>query len=399
MSAVSLFLIAWASLLAIPTTMLFVEIVAALILAPHKTAVRFHENSRQRLAVLLPAHNEGEGIVSTITNVKAQLTPGDRLVVIADNCTDDTAKSAAAAGAEVLERHEPTKVGKGYALDFGIRHLSLSPPEIVIVVDADCKVAEHTIDRLAATCAATRRPVQALDLMTAPPNSPINYQVAEFAWRVKNWIRPIGLDALGLPCQLMGTGMAFPWPAICLVNLATASVVEDLKLGLDLAEAGFPPLFCFSAKVTSHFPLSIEAGKTQRHRWEEGHIRMILTSVPRLLCKAIVGRNFPLLVLALDLVIPPLSFLIALLTATLVISALAILFGVSSIPLMIAAVASATLTLAIALVWGRFALDILPLRSAFSVVSYALAKLPIYYRALSANVTSQWTRTDRKKSQ
>ena len=118
---------------------MLLEISAALILAPRKNALDLHENNR-RLAVLLPAHNEGAGVVSTIADVKAQLTPRDRLVVIADNCTDDTAKIAAAAGAEVLERHEPTKVGKGYALDFGIRHLSLDPPEIVIVIDADCKV-------------------------------------------------------------------------------------------------------------------------------------------------------------------------------------------------------------------------------------------------------------------
>ena len=55
--------------------------------------------------------------------------------------------------------------------------------------------------------------MQILDLMTAPEDSPINYRVAEFAWRVNNWVRPLGLAALGLPCQLMGTGMAFPWDA------------------------------------------------------------------------------------------------------------------------------------------------------------------------------------------
>ena len=378
--------------------MLLLEISAALILAPRKNALDLHENSR-RLAVLLPAHNEGAGVVSTITDVKAQLTPRDRLVVIADNCTDDTAKIAAAAGAEVLERHEPTKLGKGYALDFGIRHLSLDPPEIVIVIDADCKVAEHTIDRLAAACVATSRPAQALDLMVAPPNSPINYQVAEFAWRVKNWVRPSGLDALHLPCQMMGTGMAFPWPAIYRVNLASASVVEDMKLGLDLAEAGFPPLFCPSALVTSHFPLVVAGAKSQRRRWEEGHVRMILTTVPRLVFKAVIARNIPLLALALDLAIPPLSLLVSLLVATLFIAVLTMFLGASPASFMITVATFAALIVAILSAWVRFGRDILPIGSVFSVVSYVLAKLPIYYRALSVNMTSQWTRTDRKKSQ
>ena len=140
-------------------------------------------------------------------------------------------------------------------MDFGLKHLSQDPPAIVIVIDADCRIAEGTIDQLAATCAATHRPVQALNLMTAPDESPINYRVAEFAWRVKNWVRPSGLNALNLPCQLMGTGMAFPWELIRSADLAHGSIVEDVKLGLDLAQAGSPPLFCPSAEVKSHFPL------------------------------------------------------------------------------------------------------------------------------------------------
>ena len=90
--------------------------------------------------------------------------------------------------------------------------------------------------------------MQALNLQIAPrTNSPIDFRVAEFAFRVKNWVRPLGLRALNLPCQLMGTGMAFPWAVIRSANLASGLAVEDLKLGLDLARAGHPPLFCPSA--------------------------------------------------------------------------------------------------------------------------------------------------------
>ena len=100
--------------------------------------------------------------------------------------------------------------------------------------------------------------------MTAPDQSTINYQMAEFAWRVKNWVRPLGLSALGLPCQLMGTGMAFPWAVIRSAKLASGQIVEDLNLGLDLAMAGSPPIFCPSAQVTSRFPISAAAAERQR---------------------------------------------------------------------------------------------------------------------------------------
>ncbi len=130
------------------------------------------------------------------------------------------------------------------------------------MVDADCRLAEGAIDRLAAACAMTGRPVQALYLMTVPYELKINQQVAGFAWRVKNWVRPLGLAALGLPCQLMGTGMAFPWHVIRATDLATGAIVEDLKLGLDLAAAGHPPLFCPSARVTRQFAISAQGADT-----------------------------------------------------------------------------------------------------------------------------------------
>ena len=164
--------------------------------------------------------------------------------------------------------------------------------------------------------AATGRPVQALYLMTAPPGARINYQVAEFAWRVKNWIRPLGLTALRMPCQLTGTGMAIPWQVIRSVDLAHGGIVEDLKLGLDLAAEGHAPIFCPSARVTSQFAPSITASRTQRQRWESGHIGMIMRTVPQVFKKAAASRNWNLLVLGLDLAIPPLSLLALLASGT-----------------------------------------------------------------------------------
>ena len=90
------------------------------------------------------------------------------LLVVADNCTDDTAAVARISGSEVVERRDSERIGKGYALDFGLRHLDSDPPDIVVMVDADCRLAEGAIDRLAAACANTARPVQALYLMTCP---------------------------------------------------------------------------------------------------------------------------------------------------------------------------------------------------------------------------------------
>ena len=97
--------------------------------------------------------------------------------------------------------------------------------------------------------------------MICSPNSAQRTRVREFAWRVKNWVRPLGLSSLGLPCQLMGTGMAFPWEVIADARLATGSLAEDLKLGLELAANGHPPVFCPSPLSPVNFrPLMREVG-------------------------------------------------------------------------------------------------------------------------------------------
>jgi cellulose synthase/poly-beta-1,6-N-acetylglucosamine synthase-like glycosyltransferase len=387
-----------ALLLSVPVALFFVEIVAAIALPGRSFPVLPGNISRQRVAVLVPAHNESSGLLPTLADIKAQMRLADRLVVVADNCSDDTAAVAAAAGAEVVERNDPARSGKGYALARGLDYLRMDTPDIVIVIDADCRLGDDAIDRLAMACAAARMPVQALDLMRSPNESSINFKVAEFAWRVKNWLRPLGLRALRLPCQLMGTGMAFPWNLIDSVDLASGLIVEDLKLGLDLALAGHPPVFCPSAKVTSVFPSSLAGVRSQRLRWEQGHLGLILRAAPRLIFSAIARGNLGLLALALDLAIPPLSLLATLVLAALAIAGLATVLGFSATAMLISTVNLVGLVVAVFLSWLKSGRDILPPAAILLVIPYMIGKLPIYRQMLSRKSGSQWTRTDRRKT-
>jgi cellulose synthase/poly-beta-1,6-N-acetylglucosamine synthase-like glycosyltransferase len=395
-SMISALLIALASLLAIPALTLLFEIAGALRELSLKRLPQTQGRNRPSVAVLIPAHNEGMGLRATVADVRAQLKRSDRLVVVADNCNDNTALIASKAGAEVIERHDPLNIGKGHALDFGLKHLSNNPPQVLIIVDADCRVAEGTIDQLALTCAETGRPAQALDLMTAPPHSSVNFRVAEFAWRVKNWARPLGLAAFGLPCQLMGTGMAIPWALLYSLTLASGSLVEDLALGLTLADAGSAPVFCVSGKVTSQFPSSAEGAQSQRYRWEQGHIHLIATAFPKYLFRAIARKNLSLLALTIDLAVPPVSLFFILLAAMLIATSLVTLAGVSSTAFLITALAFTALVSALVLAWWNFGRDVLPIQFSGLVASYIASKIPMYCRTLSGNITAHWKRTDRK---
>jgi cellulose synthase/poly-beta-1,6-N-acetylglucosamine synthase-like glycosyltransferase len=377
-------------------TVFAAEVVAGVTLGQRTASTRASRISPGRVAVLVPAHNESAGLRATLADIKAQLRTGDRVLVVADNCTDDTAAVAAAAGAEVVQRQDCEKVGKGYALDYGLRHLGGDPPDIVLIIDADCRLAAGAIDELAAACAMSGRPVQALYLMTAPQEARVNYQVAEFAWRVKNWVRPLGLRALNLPCQLAGTGMAFPWDVIRSADLANGWIVEDLKLGLDLAVAGHPPLFCPSARVTSEFAPSAKGADIQRSRWEQGHVAMTLKAAPRLICTAVMHRNVELLALALDLAVPPLSLLCMLNAGLFVVAAVAAGIGFSDTPLLISAASLFGLALAVSLCWFTYGRDILPFRAIVLIPGYVARKLPLYGRILSGRTATRWVRTDRK---
>src|SRR5271155_3397908 len=115
---VSFLLVTFAGLLAIPVFLFCVEVLAAVTVPQWELLSPSENRLRQRIAVLVPAHNESRGLLGTLDDIRAQLHSDDRLLVVADNCTDDTAAVAKLAGAEVAERNDPAKIGKGYALDW-----------------------------------------------------------------------------------------------------------------------------------------------------------------------------------------------------------------------------------------------------------------------------------------
>jgi cellulose synthase/poly-beta-1,6-N-acetylglucosamine synthase-like glycosyltransferase len=348
--------------------------------------------------VLIPAHNEEEMLRDTVASIQPQLRRGDRLVVVADNCSDDTASVARGLGAEVVVRTDPINIGKGFALDCGVRHFAKDPPGIVIVVDADCQLGEFAIDRLAATCNLTNRPVQARYTMLGGPNPTPGARVREFAWRVKTWIRPLGLYCAGGPCQLMGTGMAFPWEIIAEARLATAALVEDLKLGLELASDGHPPIFCPTAAVTSEFPHTGEGSRSQQLRWERGHLSVIAAAVPGLFIKALRRRDVSLFALTLDAAVPPLSFLWIIILLLLGLGFVFWRMGGGSAALLVAAADFAGFTGAAAACWLKWGRDLLPLESVLILAARPLAKVPFYLQILFKRNRQIWIRTDRRKS-
>lgn len=378
-------------LVSLPVLLLFVQIVFSLRKYHHQPMPSV---DRPNIAVLIPAHNESTGVIPTLQSLKTQLQTGDRIVLVADNCSDDTANVAKAEGVEVIERSNLKLRGKGYALDFGMRYLMESPPEVVIIVDADCIVEAGSLDRLARTCMVKNRPVQALYLMKSPAEASLKTKIAEFAWAVKDWARPLGYLQLGLPCQLMGTGMAFPWALLQSAELATGHIVEDLKLGLEFANARRPPLFCPEALVTSTFPQNNEGVQSQRTRWEHGHLSMIFQDGPREILSSINSLNLGLLALAVDMCVPPLALLMLFVLALCGFSAVTAALTSTLMPWILAFFTLITLVLGILLAWTKFGKSIISLKELLSVPLYILGKVSLYVKFLVKRQV-EWVRSNR----
>lgn len=383
-------LMAIALLLMIPIGIFVVECLAALLPNPRRQT----SGTVPSIAVLMPAHDEAAVIDSTLKTLRPHLKPTDQLVVVADNCTDNTAAIARQAGATVIERFDAQNRGKGFALDFGMQHLMAHPPEVVVIVDADCRVEADAIEQISRMAHTTGRPVQAIYLMELPPQFKPSSAISALAFTVKNLVRPRGMDGLGLPCLLTGTGMAFPWERIANSPLASGNIVEDMQLGLDLAIAGHAPLLCRSARVTSILPQQDTAARSQRTRWEHGHLQTLLTQVPRLTLEGVRQTRFDLIALALDMLVPPLSLLVMAWIGAMIVLVTAAALGASVIPAIALGLSGIIMTATIVLSWWVFARKSIPGSTLLSIPLYLLWKVPLYMAFLLKRQT-RWVRTER----
>ncbi len=353
---------------------------------------------RPRVAVLIPAHNEELVIEQTLHTLLPTLSEHDQVIVVADNCDDDTASLARRAGTTVVERNDNERRSKAYALEFGVRFLEQDPPDVVAVLDADCCVEPGTIDAIARLAHRTGRPVQAIDLCDPDPAAGPKQILSALAMRFKNLIRPLGLSVLRLPCQLMGTGMAFPWTVISRAPLASSRLAEDLQLGIDLTIAGHPPLFCPTVKVTSGLPNQDRAFVSQRRRWEHGSLQTALAQMPRVFFQATCQRRLSLVSIGLDLCVPPLSLLMMVwIVATTAVTMLWF-WGASGVPAVMLAGGGLAMLAAIAAGWAVHCRHVIPWSALGMVPAYVLYKLPIYLSFFSRKHQKEWVRTQREMS-
>lgn len=351
---------------------------------------------RPKITVIIPAYNEEALIASCIASIQPQLTSADKILVIADNCNDSTAAIAQKMNVQVIERKDESRTGKGYAISSGFSALTDNPPDVVVIIDADVISKPKTIEQIASLAFQTGRPVQARYMLKPPENAEGKSLISAFAFCFKNLIRPLGLYHLGFPCLLTGSGMAMPWPIISSISFMNSSIVEDMQLAVDLAVAGFTPLFCPEAHITGILPDTNNAAMRQRIRWEHGHLSTIFKYAPKIFFQSVKQKRLDLFAIGMELIIPPLSFLTFLWSVITTSIFIFTLFNITSCFLLACALGSGfLLAFSIFLGWFFFARSFLPLRILFVAPLYILAKLPIYAKFF-VNPEKRWIRTERK---
>lgn len=364
-------------------------------LAPLRQAPPPPAPSGHKAVVLMPAHDEAKIIAETIHRVLPALGRGMELLVIADNCRDETAAIAREAGAGVTERHDPDRRGKGYALAHGLSVLAAEPPDCVIVVDADAWPQGEALQRLVDRSAACGRPIQACFLIEPDRLRGPLTRVSNFAHMLMNRVRQRGVARLAGTAFLCGSGMAFPWPVIRQANLANGEIVEDLVLGIRLALAGNSPLFEDDACILSRSAPGDAETRAQRRRWEHGFMVAASRFAPPLLRHALVRRAFQPLWMALHLMVPPLVLLVGLSLlcaggAVLAALAVGVSWWIADGLVGLTLLAGTLVTLA----WWREGRSYLGPRDLLALPLYLASKLAIWAGVMRSE-RPEWNRTDR----
>jgi len=276
-----------------------------------------------RLAFVVPAHNEADGIARTIRDLRSEAARDGEtdVIVVADNCSDDTAAVADACGAYVLERNNPGKRGKGYALHHAFESLRPSGHVAYVVIDADSQVDPGFIAAVRARLGTGAMAVQARYTVLNGDETP-RTRLAELALAGWNVLRPRGRERLGLSVGLLGNGFALRRNVLDAVPYTAASVVEDFEYHLALVDAGIPVRFVDDATVRGEMPASGAASASQHARWEGGRLQMLRCHGARLAVRSLWGDSRFVDPLA-DLLLPPLAYLVALILGGLVAGLLA----------------------------------------------------------------------------
>ena len=255
--------------------------------------------------IIIPAHNEALFIQRVVKSFVQQIYPAQRfkVLIVADNCTDNTAASAREAGVEVLERTSTVDFGKGYAIKYGLENFPCSAYDAVLIIDADSVFDKNGLLALNRHICQGKKILQCNNALANPEDSWFTL-LMNVARTLGNEMMEPAKEKLKLSSHLMGNGMCFHRSILEKYGWNAFSVGEDWEYYAKMIDEGERIAFARDARVFHQESTSLKQATSQRMRWSSGRFAVLRQYGFHLLGKGIWERNFLKVDASLPLVFP-----------------------------------------------------------------------------------------------
>jgi len=346
------------------------------------------------IACIVPAHNEELQIQEVIQSLRETEYPKEcyTIIILADNCSDQTALLAKEAGTRVLERHDMEHQGKGYALDWIFRNHQeiFADVDAIAIIDADTRTDRNFLTEISASL--SHPDVEVVQGYYDVRNPADNWRtgLCAAALTVFHHLRPAGRSVIGGTAGLQGNGMAFRARILQRYGWPAHSVVEDLEFSLLLLRENILVHYNPDAVVYAEMAVNGSQAESQRRRWESGRLRMLQTFGPWLLRACLGERRIQFWDGFMELLTPPLSLLVL---GQIILLSVSMLFypHLTMLPLL-------CILVTICYVFSGLILRKAPLSVWLALLSaplFMLWKIPLYIKIITRQHDNRWKRTRR----
>ncbi len=268
---------------------------------------------KNKFALLIAAHNEEVVVGSLIESMLKLDYPKDMydIFVIADNCTDDTAKIAKGYGVNVCERFVEDKKGKGYALEWMFAKLFKMNKqyEAVAIFDADNLVHKNFLKEINSKMQDGYKVVQGYIDSKNPEDSWIAAAYSIAFW-TQNRMFQLARANVGFSNQIGGTGFAIETSTLKKLGWGATCLTEDLEFTCKLVLNGEKVGWAHDAIIYDEKPLKLMQSWKQRKRWMQGFTDVASRYFFKLIKKSIIDRKFYVFDCALYVLQPFITLLI-----------------------------------------------------------------------------------------
>ena len=251
---------------------------------------------KHKYAIVIAARNEEKVIANLLDSIKKQDYPKDLITtfVVADNCTDKTAKIARDCGAICYERFDNERKTKGFALEYLFERIEEDYGRMsfegYFVFDADNLLKSDYITKMNDAFDSGKKIITSY---RHSKNFDENWISSTYAI---HWLRSIrtghrARSILHLATNIQGTGFLFP-SEIVKDGWHYTSLTEDRALTVDSVANGYEITYQDEAIFYDEQPVSLKVALRQRLRWSKGHLLAFIETGPKLFLKIFLGKRF-----------------------------------------------------------------------------------------------------------